>query len=156
MSDDNPTMQTRDIMARIPHRHPMVFIDRVITLEDGVRGVGVKCITYNEAFFPGHFPEMPIFPGALIMEAMAQMAAIVLGGTGETGTSSEQSILKSATGPRFLAKVDRLKFVRPVVPGDRLEIEVVVKKRFAGLVLVEAVAFVEGEIVASGELSLAG
>lgn len=156
MSSGKTTMQTHDIMARIPHRHPMVFIDKVNTLEEGVRGVGVKCVTYNEAFFPGHFPDMPVFPGALIMEAMAQMAAIVLSGTGESGTSSEQSTTTQTSSPRFLAKVDRLKFVRPVVPGDRLEIEVVVKKRFAGLVLIEAVAFVEGEIVASGELSLSG
>lgn len=143
-------MTTAQIMKRIPHRYPMLFIDKVLELDEGVRGVGIKCVTYNESFFQGHFPEQKIFPGALIMEAMAQMAAIVLS-KGERASEKDKSDM-----PVFLAKVNNLKFTQLVVPGDQLKIEVFVKKRFARLALIEATAKVDEKVVASGEISLGG
>jgi len=142
-------LEMPNILERIPHRHPMVMIDRVLSLEPGKRGVGVKCVTYNESFFAGHFPDNPIFPGVLMIEAMAQMAAIVLG---------ENTAEKGATQPtqenRYLAAVNRLKFTRKVTPGVCLQITVEVLKKFGNLVLVSAKIEEEGELVASGELSL--
>lgn len=142
-----PPLGVDQIQERIPHRHPLMLIDRVLELEEGVRGIGVKCITYSESFFPGHFPAAPIFPGAMIMEAMAQLAALVM----SAAQRGEQ-----ASSPRYLAQVNRLKFLHPVVPGDRLEVEVAIRKRIGRMTLVEASARVDAQVVATGELSLAG
>ncbi|HIE01793.1 MAG TPA: 3-hydroxyacyl-ACP dehydratase FabZ [Thiotrichaceae bacterium] len=142
-------LEIQNILERIPHRHPMVMIDRVLFLEPGKRGVGVKCVTYNESFFAGHFPDRPIFPGVLMIEAMAQMAAIVLGKSAEEEKASEP-----VQENRYLAAVNRLKFTRKVTPGVCLQITVEVLKKFGNLVLVSAKIEENGELIASGELSL--
>jgi len=142
-------LEIQNILERIPHRHPMVMIDRVLSLEPGKRGVGVKCVTYNESFFAGHFPDRPIFPGVLMIEAMAQMAAIVLGKSAEEEKASEP-----VQENRYLAAVNRLKFTRKVTPGVCLQITVEVLKKFGNLVLVSAKIEENGELIASGELSL--
>ena len=144
-----PPLEMPNILERIPHRHPMVMIDRVLSLEPGKRGVGVKCVTYNESFFAGHFPDRPIFPGVLMIEAMAQMAAIVLGKSAEEEKASEP-----VQENRYLAAVNRLKFTRKVTPGVCLQITVEVLKKFGNLTLVSAKIEENGELVASGELSL--
>ncbi|MEK8017688.1 MAG: 3-hydroxyacyl-ACP dehydratase FabZ [Candidatus Parabeggiatoa sp.] len=144
-----PPLEMPNILERIPHRHPMVMIDRVLSLEPGKRGVGVKCVTYNESFFAGHFPDRPIFPGVLMIEAMAQMAGIVLGKSAEEEKASEP-----VQENRYLAAVNRLKFTRKVTPGVCLQITVEVLKKFGNLTLVSAKIEENGELVASGELSL--
>ncbi len=143
------SLGTSDILARIPHRHPMVLIDRMEEVRWGVSGKGVKCVTYSEGFFQGHFPDEPIFPGVLIVECMAQTAAIVL--SDPDGTHSGRGRI-----PRYLAKINSLKFLRPVRPGDQLEIEVAIRRRLGSMVVVGALARVCGEEAASGELVLAG
>ena len=100
-----------DIFRRLPHRYPMLMVDRVTLLEPGHRAIGVKCVSVNEPHFLGHYPERPIMPGVLILEAMAQVGGIALG-----GDSSEGKI-------PLLAGVEKARFRRPVTPGDRLEIE---------------------------------
>jgi len=145
-------LEIPNILERIPHRHPMVMIDRVLSLEPGKRGVGVKCVTYNESFFAGHFPDMPIFPGVLMIETMAQMAAIVLG---ENTEEKEERASKPVQNTRYLAGVNRIKFTRKVTPGVCLQVTVEVLKKFGNLVLVSAKIEENGELVASGELSLA-
>ena len=137
------------VLQYIPHRHPFVFIDRITDLDPGRSGKGVKCITYNESFFEGHFPSEPIFPGVLIIESMAQMAAIVLSATGETGNPGVSS-------PKYLAKVNRAKFSKKVIPGDTMLIEVNVLKKMGTMVSVDCTVLVGGSAVASAELLLAG
>jgi beta-hydroxyacyl-ACP dehydratase FabZ len=144
-------LEMPNILERIPHRHPMVMIDRVLSLEPGKRGVGVKCVTYNESFFSGHFPDNPIFPGVLMIEAMAQMAGIVLGKSAE---EKEEKASEPVQENRYLAAVNRLKFTRKVTPGVCLQITVEVLKKFGNLTLVSAKIEENGELVASGELSL--
>jgi 3-hydroxyacyl-[acyl-carrier-protein] dehydratase len=150
VDDKALTLGINGILQRIPHRAPVLLIDRVLVLEPGRRGIGIKCVSYNEPFFPGHFPSEPIFPGALLMESMAQMAAIVL-----RQELAEDGGASGAQVPVFLAEVRRLRYLRKVVPGDRLEIEIKVDRRFGHLVQVTAWARVEGEEAAHGELTLA-
>ena len=142
-------MEYDSVLAYLPHRHPMVFIDRIKELEHGKRGRGIKCIAYNEGFFPGHFPGEPIFPGALILEAMAQMAAIVM--SEPPGESAEGN-----SAPKYLAKVKQLSFKKPVVPGDVLDVEVVVTRRMGNMAIVSGSARVGDVEVAGGEICIAG
>lgn len=145
-------MENDNVLAYLPHRHPMVFIDRIKELEHGKRGRGIKCITYNEGFFPGHFPGEPIFPGALILEAMAQMAAIVMSEPPAEGADHSQG----SSAPKYLAKVKQLSFKKPVTPGDVLDVEVVVTRRMGGMAIVTGSAKVGDVEVASGEICIAG
>lgn len=127
------------LMQRIPHRPPMLLIDRVIFLDEGIRGIGVKAVSADEPFLQGHFPGDPIFPGCMILEAMAQMAALV--------ANPEQQ------RPRYLVKVDRLRFLRPVRPGDELEIEAIIEMAWGGMAKAQTTARVRHEIVASAEIT---
>ncbi len=104
-----------EIMEMIPHRYPFLMIDRVVDMLPGVSAVGIKNVTINEPFFQGHFPSQPVFPGVLIIEAMAQTAAIVVVETMEG---------KSAGKLVYFMTVDEARFRRPVVPGDVLKIHV--------------------------------
>jgi 3-hydroxyacyl-[acyl-carrier-protein] dehydratase len=131
------------IKQRIPHRHPFLFLDRVISLEAGKRGVGLKCVSGNEEVFNGHFPDEPIFPGALIIESAAQMAAITL--MGEQEAPVAQGMLLS---------VESFRFLHPVVPGDTMIVETRILKTLGPLVKVSAEVKVEELVVARGELAL--
>jgi 3-hydroxyacyl-[acyl-carrier-protein] dehydratase len=111
-------------MAIIPHRHPILMVDRILEMEPGKRAVGIKNISANDAIFQGHFPDFPIFPGVLIVEAMAQTGAVAM-----------------MIQPEFAGKVpvfagiDECKFKKPVLPGDqlRLEVEIVTVRRGLGI-----------------------
>ncbi|MBM3617431.1 MAG: 3-hydroxyacyl-ACP dehydratase FabZ [Alphaproteobacteria bacterium] len=113
-----PTTTSVDIlriMEMIPHRYPLLLIDRVEGIEKDVRAVGIKNVTFNEPHFTGHFPQRPIMPGVLIVEAMAQTSAILVVDT--LGAEAEGKLV-------YFMSIDECKFRKPVVPGDRLELHV--------------------------------
>lgn len=128
----------------MPHRYPMLMVDRILELEKGRRAVGLKNVTVNEPVFTGHYPGRPIFPGVLIVEAMAQVGGIAL--MPEDVQPGDEERVPLLTG------VDKGRFRRPVVPGDAMRIEVEVLRARRGLGKVAAVASVDGETVAEAEL----
>jgi beta-hydroxyacyl-ACP dehydratase FabZ len=133
-------MDINQIQAVLRHRYPFLLVDRVLELEPGKRAVGVKNVTINEAHFVGHFPGNPIMPGVLIVEAMAQVGGILL----LASTANEGKLA-------FFAGIDKLRFRRPVVPGDQLVTEVVLIKTKGDIGRVTVVGRVDGQVVAEGE-----
>jgi len=135
-------MEINDIMAVIPHRPPFLLIDRVLEIVPGERVVAIKNVTMNEPFFVGHFPEEPVMPGVLIIEAMAQAGAVAL-----------LSMPEYAGKIAYFGAIEGAKFRRKVVPGDtlRLEVEFVKLKKSAGIG--KAVAFVGDAKAAEAELT---
>ena len=131
----------RQIMEILPHRYPILLIDRIVELEPGVRALGYKNITYNEPVFMGHFPGNPLFPGVYMIEAMAQLGGTVVLEPGEFSRKTP-----------YLAGIDKAKFRRPVVPGDRLMMEVILVKHKRNIGWVKAEARVEGQLACSAEL----
>jgi len=134
----------RTILAVLPHRYPFLLVDRVVEFRDGEKLVAVKNVTLNEPFFAGHFPGAPVMPGVLICEALAQASAL-LAYRSTNGVAADRSLL--------LAGLDRVRFRRPVVPGDQLHLEVVLHKRRGGVLKVRGVASVAGELAARAELT---
>jgi 3-hydroxyacyl-[acyl-carrier-protein] dehydratase len=144
-------MDANQIAARLPHKYPILLVDRILEIEEGIRGVGVKNVTINESYFEGHFPGEPVMPGVLVIECMAQTAAIVFG-----YNQQAHSEMNSSKRPRYLAMIQNMKFHKKVVPGDQLIIEVRMIKQFGPLLKVSAEAQVGGKVVASGTLTFAG
>jgi 3-hydroxyacyl-[acyl-carrier-protein] dehydratase len=142
MSAENPNPEAKqvleitDIMAILPHRYPFLLIDRVVEIERMKRIVAIKNVTINEPFFAGHFPEYPIMPGVLVVEAIAQAGGALL----MNEIPDRESKLMVFTG------IERAKFRRPIVPGDQLRIEVEVLNWRARAVKMEGKAFVEGKL----------
>ena len=127
------------IMQMIPHRYPLLLVDRILELEKGERAVGLKNVTMNEQFFQGHFPGAPVMPGVLIIEAMAQTSALLVVET--IGKEIEGTLV-------YFMAIDDAKFRKPVVPGDALHIHVE-KQRARGMVWrLACKATVEGELCA--------
>lgn len=137
-------MDVRQIMACLPHRYPFLLVDRVLELEPGQRVRGVKNVTINEPFFPGHFPGQPVMPGVLIIEAMAQLAGILVL-AGQEHEVAEDAIF-------YLAGIDKARFKRPVTPGDQLQMEarLLVAKR--SLTKFAVRAEVEGKLACEAEI----
>ncbi len=133
-------MDINEIQAVLQHRYPFLLVDRVLELEPGKRAVGLKNVTVNEAFFVGHFPGNPIMPGVLIVEAMAQVGGILLLAT--TGNEGKLA---------FFAGIDKMRFRRPVVPGDQLLTEVTITRTKGDVGRVAVVGKVDGQVVAEGE-----
>ena len=140
---NEPIMQISEILAAIPHRYPFLLVDRVVELEEGARIVAYKNVTINEEFFTGHFPGRPIMPGVLILEAMAQAAALLVFRTLKPTTNSADI---------FFMAIDKAKFRRPVVPGDRLQLELTVLRRKTSVWKFRGVATIDGERAAEAEL----
>ncbi|MDP4093804.1 MAG: 3-hydroxyacyl-ACP dehydratase FabZ [Bacillota bacterium] len=128
-----------EIQEIIPHRYPFMMVDKMIELEPGKRGVGIKNVTINEPFFQGHFPGKPVMPGVLLVEALAQTAGI---------TVSSQGEYKGKLG--LFAQIEEMKFKNPVVPGDvlRLEVEIIMNK--LSVIKAKVRATVEGQVAAEG------
>jgi beta-hydroxyacyl-ACP dehydratase FabZ len=139
----------KQIMEALPHRFPMLLLDRVEGLVPGASAIGFKNVTNNEPFFQGHFPGEPIFPGVLLVECMAQLAGVVL-------RPSEAVTRSSGSGADlpYLLSVEKVKFRRLVVPGDTVVVEVSVLKKLGGMARVQATAKVRETVVASGELTV--
>lgn len=140
-------LDVREIQEILPHRYPFLLVDRILELEIGKRVVGLKNVTVNEGFFQGHFPGEPIMPGVLIIEAMAQVAAVL-------AVKSHENTLDIRRKLIYFTSIDRAKFRKPVLPGDqlRLELEVIQSKppywRLKGLALVEGKKVCEAELMA--------
>ena len=135
------------IAAILPHRYPFLLVDRVIELTPGQSIVAIKNVSLNEPFFQGHFPGHPVMPGVLIVEALAPASGLLIGLSG-TRTNGDSSIF-------YLAKVDNARFLKPVVPGDQLRLEVQLKRLIRGMGIFTACAVVDGKNVASCELMCA-
>ena len=135
-------MNIESILRFLPHRYPFLLVDRVLELEREKSIVALKNVTYNEEFFQGHFPDIRIMPGVLIVEAMAQAGGILLF---HSIQNPEQKFV-------LFSKIDNMKFRRPVVPGDQIRIEAQVLKNKSRFFYLHAKAFVEGEIAAEGNL----
>lgn len=135
-------MTINEIMKLLPHRYPMLLVDRILELDPGKTIVGLKNVTANEQFFQGHFPGAPVMPGVLIVEAMAQCAAVLF----------LRDIPERDTKLFLFGGVDKARFRKPVVPGDQLRLECMVLQRRANTVKLRGVAKVEGAVVAEAEL----
>jgi len=128
------------VMSLLPHRYPFLLLDRILEVEPGVRAVGVKNVTINEEFFNGHFPGRPMMPGVLVLEAMAQVGGVML--LTAPGNAGKLAVFGG---------MDRVRFRKPVVPGDQLVSEVRMLNLHSDFGKVRAVSRVEGEVVAEAE-----
>lgn len=140
-------VDAEQIAAILPHRYPFLLVDRVIELVPERSIVAIKNVTFNEPFFQGHFPGHPVMPGVLIVEALAQASGLLIGLSG-THADRDDRIF-------YLAKVDNARFLKPVVPGDQLRLEVQLKRLIRGMGIFTARAVVDGKDVATCELMCA-
>lgn len=137
-------LDTLAIRRIIPHRYPFLLIDRIIALVPGASAKGIKNVSANEEFFQGHFPDYPVMPGVLIVEAIAQVGAVAL-----------HSDPAHAGRTAFFAGIDNVRFKRQVRPGDQLHLDVTLKAVRRGIGQGEGVATVDGEIACKGEFMFA-
>ena len=136
-------IEIKEIMNILPHAFPFLLVDRIIEIEPGKRIVGIKNVTYNEPFFPGHFPGRPIMPGVLIVEAMAQTAGVLV-----CNSLSGEERKK----PVYFLGMDNVKFRKPVIPGDQLRLELEITKHRQSIWGFKGKALVDGKLVAEAEL----
>jgi 3-hydroxyacyl-[acyl-carrier-protein] dehydratase len=139
-----PLMDIHQILEQLPHRYPFVLVDRVLELETGKKIKAVKNVSINEPFFPGHFPHHPVMPGVLIVEALAQAAAILSFKTG--------NFMPSDDSVYYFAGIDKARFKKPVSPGDQLILEVSIDRILKGIWKYNCTASVDGKIVAEADI----
>ena len=132
-----------EIMKILPHAFPFLLVDRIVEIEPGKRIVGIKNVTYNEPFFPGHFPGRPIMPGVLIVEAMAQTAGVL---------AFKSMPVEQQGKPVYFLGIDNVRFRKPVVPGDQLHLELEISKHRQAIWGFKGKASVDGKLVAEAEL----
>ncbi|NLY45679.1 MAG: 3-hydroxyacyl-ACP dehydratase FabZ [Tissierella sp.] len=137
-------LNIEEIMEVIPHRYPFLFVDKAEIVESGVKGVGYKNVTMNEYFFQGHYPGMPVIPGVIIIEIMAQVGAVIL-------LSHDDYKGKVP----YFAGINKARFKRKVVPGDTLRVEVEIIKIRGSIGIGQGKAYVGDEIAAEGEFMFA-
>lgn len=137
-------MDIQEILKRLPHRYPILLVDRVVSMEKNVRIQALKNVTFNEPFFMGHFPNRPVMPGVLILEAMAQAAALL-----SFASSNEYPDENTVV---YFAGIDGARFKRPVVPGDQLILEAEVDRVKAGIYKYRGRALVGTELAAEATL----
>ena len=137
-------MEIREILNYLPHRFPFLMIDRVLSCEPGKNIVAIKNVAINEPYFQGHFPGNPVMPGVMILESLAQAAAILSFLT--LNKDSTQNLLYYFVG------IDKARFKRPVTPGDQLTLNVTMTRQVRGIGKFVCVATVEGEVVTQAEL----
>ena len=137
-------MNIHEILDHLPHRYPFVLIDRVLSLELGKEIVAIKNVTINEPFFPGHFPYHPVMPGVLIVEAMAQAAAVLSFKTMDAKPNDESVY--------YFAGIDSARFKKPVSPGDQIVLNVKIDRILKGIWKYTGVASVDNEVVAEASM----
>jgi 3-hydroxyacyl-[acyl-carrier-protein] dehydratase len=137
-------MDINKILRTLPHRYPFLLVDKILEMEPGKRAVGIKNVTINEPFFQGHWPGMPVMPGVLILEAMAQVGGVLL--LAQADNTGKQA---------YIGGMDKVRFRRKVLPGDQLVIEIEMQKVKGDIGRVLAVSRVNGEVVAEGEFLFA-
>jgi 3-hydroxyacyl-[acyl-carrier-protein] dehydratase len=146
LTRENKTLNITEIQELLPHRYPFLLVDRVTDFEEEKYLHAIKNVSVNEPQFTGHFPQMPIFPGVLILEAMAQATGLLA--FKSFGAPAENELY-------YFASIDKAKFRKPVVPGDQLVLEVEFIKDRRGIALFNGVAKVDGDVVCSAELKCA-
>ena len=132
------------ILRQLPHRYPFLLVDRVLECRKGDSIRALKNVTYNEPFFPGHFPHRPVMPGVMIIEALAQASGVL---------TQISAVSHPGRAPLYyLVKVDNARFSKTVIPGDQLVLDVALKRMLRGMGLFACVATVDGREVASAEI----
>lgn len=141
---NSTSMDIHEILDHLPHRYPFVLIDRVISMELSKEIVALKNVTINEPFFPGHFPYHPVMPGVLIVEAMAQAAAIL--------SFKTMGVKPSDDSVYYFAGIDSARFKKPVSPGDQIVFNVKIDRILKGIWKYSGVARVDGSVVAEAQM----
>ena len=139
-------LRYEDIIRILPHRYPFLLVDKIIEMEIGKRVVGIKNVTANEPFFQGHFPGNPIMPGVLIIEAMAQVGGVL------ARLSIPNVMERGEMGEIFFVSMDKVKFRKPVVPGDQIRFEAEALRTGSRIWKMAGKAFVDGDLVAEANL----
>ena len=138
------SMDINQILDHLPHRYPFVLVDKVLSYELGKSIDAIKNVTINEPFFPGHFPHYPVMPGVLVVEALAQAAAILSFKT-INDKPNDHSVY-------YFVGIDKARFKKPVIPGDQLKLNVSIERTIKGIWKYKGIAMVEDEIVAEAEI----
>lgn len=140
----NSSMDIRAILEHLPHRYPFLLVDRVLELEPGARILALKNVSINEPHFTGHFPHVPVMPGVLIIEALAQAAGIL--------SFRTMDRVSDASSVYYFVGIDGARFKRPVGPGDQLHLAVTIERRTRGIWKYRGVATVAGQVACEAEL----
>ena len=138
------SMDINQILDHLPHRYPFVLVDKVLSYELGKSIDAIKNVTINEPFFPGHFPHYPVMPGVIVVEALAQAAAIL-----SFKTLNEKPNDHSVY---YFVGIDKARFKKPVIPGDQLKLNVSIERTIKGIWKYKGIAMVEDEIAAEAEI----